>query len=114
MSALALSACESTSATPPTADAAFAGACTSLSTVFVGIAENRDQGESRESQIEMAYESTDDPAAADPDGTLRYLLQTIDFVYGRPDLSAEAIEALVLDSCLVNEDGRAVLYLPQP
>jgi predicted ATPase len=64
---------------------------------------------------EAVEEATqEEPKTADPNGTLRYLLQTVDFVYGRPDVTADEIEAQVLAGCLVNDDGRAVLYLPDP
>jgi len=90
-----------------------AGACSDLAQTFVRVAENRDLGQSRESQIEQATASAQRPGQGDPDATLRYLLQTIDFVYRRPDVSALGIGELVRSGCLVNDEGRAVLYLPQ-
>lgn len=110
--AIGLFACEAPPPTPSAPESV--GACTRLSREFVQIAQKRDRGETRHAQIEHAYDVADDPATSDPNGTLRYLMQTIDFVYGRPDVSAEGIGALVQGSCLVNDEGRAVLYLPQP
>ena len=111
---LALAGCRSPLPSTPAPSTGGAGACGELARVFRDAAEKRDQGVSRESQIRWARASADDPATPDPSGTLRYLLQTIDFVYGRPEVDADGIEAQVLACCLVNDEGRAVLYLPTP
>jgi hypothetical protein len=111
---LALGGCRASLPTAAAESSEGFGPCYELARTFATAAENRDRGASRESQTAAAYATAEDPKTADPNGTLRYLLQTVDFVYGRPDVTADEIEAQVLAGCLVNDDGRAVLYLPDP
>ena len=82
--------------------------------MFLVVAENRDRGHTREMQVERLRESVDNPFSEDPDDALADLLRVVDAVYRRPDQSARQLEASVLDDCVVNDRGQAVLLWPSP
>jgi hypothetical protein len=109
---LALLACETAAPPvtpyPPKAE----GVCAQLAYAFFLVAEKRDRGSTREDQIETARESVDNPFARHPDETLAFLLRMVDFVYRRPEASAEQIQAQVMEGCAVDQRGQAVLLWP--
>jgi hypothetical protein len=110
--ALLLLACQS----PPTTPVPPAGGdvCANLAYVFLLVAEERDRGSTKEAQIETVRESVDSPFVTRPEETLRYLLRVVDLVYERSDASASEIEADVRDSCIVDEQRRAVVSTHWP
>jgi hypothetical protein len=110
--ALLLLACQAppTSPTPPDD----AGVCANLAYVFLLVAREKDRGTTKEAQIEMLRESVDNPFVTQPDQTLRHLLQVVDLVYQCPDSSAHEIEAMVLDGCVVDDQGQAVVRAHWP
>jgi hypothetical protein len=93
---------------------AVSGPCEGLAYVFFVVAEQRDRGESREAQIRMAQESVHNRFSEDPEQALADLLRVIDAVYRRPGQRAREIEASVLEDCVVNDRGQAVLLWPAP
>jgi hypothetical protein len=111
--ALLLLACQAapTSPLPPDDDA---GVCENLAYVFRLVAQERDRGTSKKDQIEMMRESVDSPFVTRPEQTLRQLLHVVDLVYRHSDSSAREIEAIVIDGCTVDEQGRAVLKMEWP
>ncbi len=98
-----------TTPTPPPG----ANACESLAYVFFLVAENRDRGRTREEQVEMMRASVDNPFAKQPEETLRSLLGVVDLVYQRTDAGADEIRDSVLQSCSIDETGRAILSRPR-
>jgi hypothetical protein len=110
--ALLLLACQAAPTTPVPPDDA--GACENLAYVFLLIALERDRGSTKEAQIEMARESVESPFVSRPEHTLRHLLHVIDLVYRYPDSSAREIEAIVLEGCVVDDQGRAVVNTAWP
>jgi hypothetical protein len=57
----------------------------------------------------MVRESVDNPFVTRPDETRQHLLRVVDLVYRRSDASPREIQAIVLDGCVVDEEGRAVV-----
>ncbi len=88
--------------------------CEDLAYTFFLIAENRDRGHSRSDQEAMVRESIRTPFVANPEETRRNLLRVVDVVYRSPDATPEEIEAGVLDHCVVDDQGHAVVRRPAP
>ena len=87
--------------------------CEDLAYVFYLVARNKDQQSTQEEQLEMAREGIASPFAAHPGRTLRYWSRVIELVYHHPDADADQIQAMVLDACTVDRNGRAVLLWPK-
>jgi len=86
--------------------------CQNLAHVFFLIAESRDNGTSRRSKLAQLTESVDSPFHRQPEKTLDRMRTVVDYVYDHDRHSPEEIEAEVLGSCRVSDQGHAVLRLP--
>jgi hypothetical protein len=82
--------------------------CRELANVFFIIATYEARGDSKESQLVWLREEYAPNEASSPLGIFD---RALDYVYGS-DESAKEIRASVMDHCVVDEHGRAVLRLP--
>lgn len=83
--------------------------CQDLAQAFLVVARYRDQGRSRRDQEKMIRESIRTPFVSDPERAQQQLLRIVDVVYRAADASPEEIESGVLDHCVVDDQGQAVV-----
>jgi hypothetical protein len=93
---------------PSAAVSKVAPVCRELANAFFIIATYEARGDSKESQLVWLREEYAPNEASSPLGIFD---RALDYVYGS-DESAKEIRASVMDHCVVDEHGRAVLRLP--
>lgn len=88
--------------------------CENLAHTFFVIADYRDRGRSRATQVRELRESVKNPFTRHPDKTFEKLVGVVDYVYANESVPAAELEAQVLDECTISAEGHAVVRLPAP
>lgn len=88
-----------------------AGVCEEIAYVFYLVAEGRDRGVSHDEQVKAVTTGVNNPFSKRPEETRSQLLRVVDYVYDADEASAEEIEARVLDHCVVDARGKALVRL---